>query len=398
MDFAALPPEINSARMYAGPGSGPMLAAAATWDGLADELYTAATSYSSVVSGLTSGPWLGPSSAAMAAAAAPYVAWLTATAAQAEQTASQARAAAAAYESAFAMTVPPPVIAANRGLLATLIATNFLGQNTPAIAATEAQYAEMWAQDAAAMYGYAASSAAAATLTPFTSPPPTTNPAGPAGQAAAVGQAAATTAGNTQATLSQLTTALPQTLQSLASPTPSTPPLSSLSSLNTVMSSMSSLGWITSAGLSNVNQIKSLFPATTAGSAATSPSSALPGGLGSATNALGSAKSTGLLSPSSSGGADTTMSAASGRSGTIGTLSVPPSWATRAAPTISPLASPLPISSTNAPAPATAGTPAGKYGAPLATPSTGRNESNSPANPARFNPRPTIIPHSPAGG
>lgn len=71
MDFAALPPEINSARMYAGPGSGPMLAAAATWDGLADELYTAATSYSSVVSGLTSGPWLGPSSAAMAARPCP---------------------------------------------------------------------------------------------------------------------------------------------------------------------------------------------------------------------------------------------------------------------------------------------------------------------------------------
>ncbi len=135
MDFAALPPEINSARMYAGPGSGPMLAAAATWDGLADELYTAATSYSSVVSGLTSGPWLGPSSAAMAAAAVPYVAWLTTTAGQALQTANQARAAALAYQSAFAMTVPPPVIAANRSLLMTLIATNVLGQNTPAIAA-----------------------------------------------------------------------------------------------------------------------------------------------------------------------------------------------------------------------------------------------------------------------
>lgn len=33
------------------------------------------------------------------------------------------------------------------------VATNILGQNTPAIAATETQYAEMWAQDAAAMYG-----------------------------------------------------------------------------------------------------------------------------------------------------------------------------------------------------------------------------------------------------
>ena len=68
------------------------------------------------------------------------------------------------------MTVPPPEIAANRSLLAVLVATNFLGMNTPAIAATEAQYAEMWAQDAVAMYGYAGSSAAATVLTPFTSP------------------------------------------------------------------------------------------------------------------------------------------------------------------------------------------------------------------------------------
>ena len=47
------------------------------------------------------------------------------------------------------MTVPPAVVAANRAQLATLVATNVFGQNTPAIAATEAQYAEMWAQDAA---------------------------------------------------------------------------------------------------------------------------------------------------------------------------------------------------------------------------------------------------------
>ncbi|HVQ98519.1 MAG TPA: PPE family protein, partial [Mycobacterium sp.] len=150
MDFGMLPPEINSVRMYAGPGSGPMIAAATAWDELAAELQAGAASYSSVISGLTAG-WQGPSSAAMAAAAAPYVTWMRTTAAQSEQTANQARAAAAAYETAFAATVPPPVIAANRSLLMSLIATNLLGQNTPAIAATEANYAEMWAQDAAAM-------------------------------------------------------------------------------------------------------------------------------------------------------------------------------------------------------------------------------------------------------
>ena len=186
LDFGALPPEINSARMYAGPGSGSMITAAASWEGLAADLRSQAASYSSVVSGLTSDGWRGPASASMAAAAAPYAAWMNTTAAQAEQAANQAKAAAAAYEAAFSATVPPPVIAANRAQLASLVATNFLGQNTPAIAATEVHYAEMWAQDAAAMYGYAGSSAAATQLTPLTGPTQNTNAGALAGQSAAV--------------------------------------------------------------------------------------------------------------------------------------------------------------------------------------------------------------------
>ncbi len=54
--------------------------------------------------------------------------------------------------------LPPATVVANRGQLVTLVASNLLGHNAPAIAATEAQYAEMWAQDAAAMFGYAANS------------------------------------------------------------------------------------------------------------------------------------------------------------------------------------------------------------------------------------------------
>jgi PPE-repeat protein len=218
MDFAILPPEVNSSRMYAGAGPGPLLAATAAWDGLANELSSAAAACQSVISQLTVG-WLGPASTAMASAAALYAAWLHSTAALAEQTAAQAKAAVAAYETAFVMTVPPPVIAANRAQLAALVATNFLGQNTASIAATEAQYGTMWAQDAAAMYGYAAGSASASTLTPFTPPGQTTNPGGPANQAAAVAQATATAAAaHTQTTLSSMS-AVPQALHSLASPT-----------------------------------------------------------------------------------------------------------------------------------------------------------------------------------
>ena len=214
MDFAALPPEINSGRMYTGPGSAPILAAAMAWDALAAALHSAADSYQSEVAALTGGPWLGPSAAAMAAAAAPYVTWTRTTAAQAEQTANQAKAAAAAYEAAFAETVPPPVIAANRSLLMSLIATNVFGQNTPAIATTEAQYSEMWAQDAGAMYGYAASAASATRLAPFTSPQQSTDSGGSVRQAAALTQATGTSAGKVQSAL--LST--PDALTNLATP------------------------------------------------------------------------------------------------------------------------------------------------------------------------------------
>jgi PPE-repeat protein len=234
MDYGALPPEINSARMYAGPGAGSMLVAAAAWDGLAADLNSTAASYGSVISGLTDESWQGAASTSMAAAATPYVTWMTATAAQVEQVANQARAAAAAYEAAFGMTVPPTVVAANRAQLMTLIATNFLGQNTAAIMATEAQYGEMWAQDAAAMYGYAGSSAAASTLTPFTEPKSTTNPAGLTGQSTAVAQAAGATAGShAQTVASTSLSAVPQTLQGLAQPTQTVTSASGLSSLVT---------------------------------------------------------------------------------------------------------------------------------------------------------------------
>ncbi|OBK10381.1 PPE family protein [Mycobacterium asiaticum] len=226
MDFGVLPPEINSGRMYMGAGSGPMLAAATAWDALAAELHSSAASYGSTIQGMTVGSWQGPASVAMMSAATPYVAWLTTTAAQAEQASMQAKAAAAAYESAFAATVPPSAVAANRALLMALIATNIFGQNTPAIAATEAQYAEMWAQDAAAMYAYAGSSAAATELTPFAEPPETTDPSGVARQSAAVTEAVG--ASEIQSGLSQLMTAVPNALQQVgpaaaAAPAAATP-------------------------------------------------------------------------------------------------------------------------------------------------------------------------------
>lgn len=219
-DYGMLPPEVNSGRLYAGPGPAPMLSAAAAWDELAAELSTAASGYSSVIREMTGSSWLGPSATSIVAAVMPYINWLDVIAAMAEQTAEQARAAVAAYEAAYAMTVPPAVVLANRVLLQTLIATNFFGQNSAAIAATEAQYGEMWAQDATAMYGYTASSESASTLKPFDSPPNTTNSDAVASQTATVAQSTATQAGSaSQTTASQLasSTTASQTLQHFVS-------------------------------------------------------------------------------------------------------------------------------------------------------------------------------------
>lgn len=219
------------------------MAAATAWEVLANGLELASRGYSSVVMQLQDESWSGSASDAMADAAAPFVGWLTTAGAQAEDAAIHARAAAAAYEAAFAATVPPALITANRAQLATLAATNVFGQNAMAIAATEADYAEMWAQDVAAMYGYAASSSVASTLSRFGEPPQTTNAAGQTGQAVAVTQAVgASTTGSSQTTLSRLMSAVPQQLQTLASGGSTTsaaadPPLSLLtafSSFNTL--------------------------------------------------------------------------------------------------------------------------------------------------------------------
>lgn len=203
--------------MYGGAGAADLLAAAAAWNGIAVEVSTAASSVGSVITRLSTEHWMGPASLSMAAAVQPYLVWLTCTAESSALAAAQAMASAAAFETAFALTVPPAEVVANRALLAELTATNILGQNVSAIAATEARYGEMWAQDASAMYGYAAASAVAARLNPLTRPSHITNPAGLAHQAAAVGQAGASASAR-QVGLSHLISDVADAVLSFASP------------------------------------------------------------------------------------------------------------------------------------------------------------------------------------
>jgi PPE-repeat protein len=409
MDFATLPPEVNSGLMYAGPGSGPIIAAAASWDSLAAEVSSAAGDYGSVISGLTSGPWRGPASASMVAAAAPYVSWMNATAAQAEQAADQAKAAASAYEAVFTATVAPPVIAANRTLLASLIATNILGQNTPAIATTEAHYAEMWAQDAAAMYGYAGSSAAASTLTPFAAPPATTT----------VGQAAGT---GTSAPLSQLVTSVPAALQGLASPA-----TSSGSGLNGMMNwlGLDGSNLTTPAGILNFlagtdgsplgaflndNGLNTLFSSgfympgnflgtmsdfVGLGGAGTASAAAgdAAAGAAEAAGGVGGAVAAPAAGLSELGGLGGGVSAALGRGTAIGALAVPPSW-TVVPPTVSPLSGLSGAALGGMPPAAPPAVAAGIPGMPAANAAGNRFGAATP----RYGLRPTVMAHPPAAG
>jgi len=153
MNYSVLPPEVNSSRMFTGAGPGPMLAAAAAWDGLSAELSSAASSFGSVISTLTGQAWQDPAAVSMAAGAAPLAGWLNTAAGHVSHTAQQLRATAAAFEAAQAATVHPVLVGVNRNQLVSLVASNLFGQNAPAIAATEAGYEQMWAQDVGATFG-----------------------------------------------------------------------------------------------------------------------------------------------------------------------------------------------------------------------------------------------------
>jgi PPE-repeat protein len=172
-DFAAMPPEITSTLVYAGPGAAPLMAAAAAYANLAAEVSSTATQWESIISMLTTESWTGGGSAAAAAAAQPIVTYLTETAATLEQTSAQATASAAAFEAAYMGVVNPALVYANRAAFYAALAG--LPFTLPQVAALEAEYEAMWVQDATAMSAYQAASAAAGVLTPVTPVPSRTH-------------------------------------------------------------------------------------------------------------------------------------------------------------------------------------------------------------------------------
>jgi PPE-repeat protein len=168
MCFARVPPEINSGRMYYGPGSATMEAAAVAWEQLAAKLSEAAAWYRAATSKPTAES--GPAAITIRRSIAPYVEWLDTAATNAAHTARQAEAVVAGHRSALAELVSPQVINANRAQRSSLAAKNFLGQVGPIIADADADYERMWVSAAEAMYAYARTCADASQLTPFSAP------------------------------------------------------------------------------------------------------------------------------------------------------------------------------------------------------------------------------------
>ena len=400
-DLGMLPPEVTSAMIYAGPGSGSMMAAAAAWNGIAAELTSAATGYDQIVTQLAGEEWLGPASASMASAAQPYVQWMTTTAGQAEEAATQAQNAAAAYETVLGSVVPPPLIALNRTELAQAMATNVLGQNNGIISQLEAQYQEFWAQNSAAMYNYAGQSAAAAKVTPYQNAPTVANPA-----AAAVTQSAAPAA-SIQQTLQSYLTQIQKALGLLSSPSGTTSLVNQFGASNPLLQEL----WFLISGqttlptnigtfLGGYSNYASFFYNTEGlpyfsvgmgnfgvqmaktlgaiGGAAAPAAAAVPKGLPGLGGLLG-------------GGAG--AAAHLGSATSIGKLSVPATWA-GSVQAVTPHASAIPVSSISA-APEAAGGPGNLLGGmPLAGAGAGGGSGAGP----RYGFRPTVMARPPLGG
>jgi PPE-repeat protein len=270
-------------------------------------------------------------------------------------------------------------------------------------------------------------------VTPFNSPPETTNATGAASQGGAVAQAAGTSSSaGVQSTLSQVVSTVPAALQGLASPVSSTPVNPFAPGSNTATTGIAGLlnllsgqsgsavgGFINSAmgnGFLSGNWVNpaSLSPAVTSAfadigflavagqgfggfgaaapgmlTAATAPS-AMSAGLAHVGSAMGSLGSSGL------GGS--TVSAGVGRATLVGAMSVPQSWGAATPGTTAPLMASSSGGWAIAPGAGTemAGMP-GVPGVP-GMPVAGLGGRGFGFAAPRYGFRPTVVAHPPAAG
>jgi PPE-repeat protein len=190
-DAAAVTPEINHTLMVAGDLGESLVQAAAGYESVADMLIAELTAMGLNTSTTAMVAWQGPGGIIMEMTAAEFMAVCAAASAWIRVGQVQAAEVAAAHTAAVETMIPAAVCLTNRSTQAGLVATNWIGQNTPGIIALDGQYyGHFWVTNATARTGYG--QVVTTALGAIAEPPPLSPTASdPAAAAAGAAQAAA---------------------------------------------------------------------------------------------------------------------------------------------------------------------------------------------------------------